>query len=88
MSDFISPSDEIKYIERNKLRDKLKYNLSSNDEELLYLYLQSSMYRQPDNEIPLDSLLSRSGFANLTVCPRCRVDDFIHVEGCEFIPDI
>lgn len=21
---------------------------------------------------------------NLTVCPRCRVDDFTHVENCEF----
>lgn len=21
---------------------------------------------------------------NLTVCPKCRVDDFVHVESCEF----
>lgn len=20
--------------------------------------------------------------ANLTVCPECRIDDFVHVEGC------
>lgn len=26
--------------------------------------------------------LNRNGFANLTVCPVCHVDDFVHVEGC------
>jgi hypothetical protein len=28
-------------------------------------------------------VLNRNGAANLTVCPRCRVDDFVHVEGCQ-----
>lgn len=26
--------------------------------------------------------LNRNGFCNLTACPKCRVDDFTHVEGC------
>ena len=27
--------------------------------------------------------LNANGFCNLTCCPRCHVDDFIHVEGCQ-----
>lgn len=30
----------------------------------------------------LAGVLSESGHANATVCPYCRVDDFVHVEGC------
>lgn len=30
------------------------------------------------------AILNRGEAANLTVCPRCHVDDFVHVEGCEF----
>ena len=30
----------------------------------------------------LAGALCRLGAAHLTVCPRCRVDDFVHVEGC------
>lgn len=26
--------------------------------------------------------LNESGRASMTVCPRCFVDDFVHVEGC------
>lgn len=26
--------------------------------------------------------LNRNGFCNLTVCPECHVDDFVHVENC------
>ena len=26
--------------------------------------------------------LNENGFANLTCCPECHVDDFTHVEGC------
>lgn len=28
------------------------------------------------------SWLNENGYANLTVCPSCHVDDFTHVEGC------
>jgi len=31
-------------------------------------------------------VLSRNGHASWTVCPRCRVDDFVHVEGCPLAP--
>lgn len=27
-------------------------------------------------------VLNRNGCANLTVCPKCRVYNFCHVEGC------
>lgn len=27
-------------------------------------------------------LLNRLGGANLTVCPHCLIDDFVHFEGC------
>lgn len=33
----------------------------------------------------LGTLFNRHGAPNATVCPRCHVDDFTHVEGCEFI---
>lgn len=26
--------------------------------------------------------LNQNGFCNLTVCQTCRVDDFVHIEGC------
>ncbi|OLE52661.1 MAG: hypothetical protein AUG51_16960 [Acidobacteria bacterium 13_1_20CM_3_53_8] len=32
----------------------------------------------------LAPLLNELGFCSLTVCPNCRVDDFVHVEGCEY----
>ena len=28
------------------------------------------------------SWLNNNGFCNLTCCPNCHVDDFVHVEGC------
>lgn len=31
----------------------------------------------------LCGILNRNGMANVTVCPICRVDDFIHIEGCK-----
>ena len=27
-------------------------------------------------------VLNRNGAAHLTICPRCHVDDFVHVENC------
>jgi len=38
------------------------------------------------NEMSSDKLmgiLNSYGAANLTVCPKCGVDDFTHVEGCD-----
>lgn len=28
-------------------------------------------------------VLSANGCANFTVCPRCKIDDYTHAEGCE-----
>ena len=35
----------------------------------------------------LATMLNRGGRASWTVCPRCCVDDFTHVEGCGLIPE-
>lgn len=32
--------------------------------------------------------LNRNGFCNLTVCPTCHTDDFVHVEGCSMAETI
>lgn len=47
-----------------------------------YLILQSI---DIERETVLGVILNRYGASNLTVCPRCHVDDFTHGEGCEFI---
>lgn len=57
------------------LRDKI------NIEEHLYLILQELQNKRPE----LIKWLCDNGYTNLTVCPRCKVDDFVHVEGCELI---
>jgi hypothetical protein len=31
----------------------------------------------------LVSILNNNEAPNLTVCPLCRVDDFVHIAGCE-----
>lgn len=33
-------------------------------------------------------VLNENGAARFTVCPKCRIDDFTHVEGCELISKI
>ena len=35
-----------------------------------------------DRQDRVTAWLNRNGFCNLTVCPECRVDDFVHVEDC------
>ena len=48
-----------------------------------YLFMQAIDDSLDDRQ--LAGVLSRNGAANLTVCPRCRVDDFVHVEGCALL---
>lgn len=36
----------------------------------------------------LRKFLNGHGHASWTGCPRCHVDDFVHVEGCALIPKI
>ena len=50
------------------------------DEEV-YLALEKLDIEQFDTA--LSHFLNSKGYANLTVCPCCRVDDFVHVESCE-----
>lgn len=35
-----------------------------------------------DNAGALAQVLNRNGMARWTVCPKCHVDDFTHVEKC------
>ena len=46
----------------------------------VYLALAREDRIQDDNKM-LD-WLNANGFCNLTVCPECHTDDFVHVEGC------
>ena len=32
--------------------------------------------------VDLCAVLSQNGAANLTVCPECHIDDFMHVDAC------
>jgi len=65
-----------------KLKDKKEVsNNEMNVAEQLYLILQDLQEKQPE----LCGWLSDNGYTNLTVCPRCKVDDFVHVEGCKLI---
>jgi len=34
----------------------------------------------------LTKILNDNGVPNLTVCPQCKVDDFVHVVGCSYQP--
>lgn len=52
------------------------------------LTIQEKIYKQLEfldiNEAyAVSKFLNSNGYANLTVCPECRVDDFVHVEGCK-----
>lgn len=51
-------------------------------EEHIYMTLQV-MDQALDGDVA--RYFNDSGYANLTCCPQCRVDDFTHVEGCGLI---
>lgn len=34
----------------------------------------------------LGDILNRNGHASWTGCPRCSIDDFTHVAGCQLLP--
>ena len=50
-------------------------------EEEIYLALESLDIINPG--YPVSKFFFGCGYANLTVCPCCRVDDFVHIESCE-----
>ena len=52
----------------------------------IYASLALADLQEPDNKIP--DWLNANGFANLTCCPECHVDDFVHVEGCTISRDM
>jgi len=65
-----------------KLKDKKQTSTNKMSiAEQLYLMLQDLQEKHPE----LCGWLSDNGYTNLTVCPRCKVDDFVHVEGCKLI---
>jgi len=49
-----------------------------------YMFLQK-LNKQTDNK--LCDVLNRNGGCNITVCPHCSVDDFMHIEKCELIDE-
>lgn len=53
--------------------------------ERLYLALQEVELNHEAFANILHIYLNEAGHADLTVCPKCKIDDFTHVEGCEFI---
>jgi hypothetical protein len=48
--------------------------------EKVYVALAMAHANEPDDVVV--NWLNRNGFPNLTCCPECTSDDFIHVEGC------
>ena len=46
-----------------------------------YLDMFEVALRVGENKVR--NMLNQNGGANLTVCPECREDDFVHVEGCK-----
>ena len=52
------------------------------------LTIQQKIYKQLElldiNEAyAVSKFLNENGYANLTVCPECCVDDFVHTESCK-----
>lgn len=68
-------------IKLRKEINKILLNDKVSIHEHLYLMLQELQDIKPE----LCGWLSSNGYTNLTVCPRCKVDDFVHVEGCKLI---
>lgn len=63
-------------------------HLSENDKDYdalafkkIYLALAITDAQDPGDSIP--DWLNANGFANMTCCPECHVDDFGHVQGCK-----
>lgn len=46
----------------------------------IYVALAMADIQEADDSIP--NWLNANGFCNLTCCPECHVDDFVHVERC------
>ena len=42
-----------------------------------------ALQKANEKDQAINTWLNFAGYANLTVCPECRVDDFVHVEGCK-----
>lgn len=53
-------------------------------EERVYVALQS-LDVETNGEV--ESHLNNACHGNLTVCPVCQVDDFVHVQGCRLSPN-
>lgn len=52
-----------------------------NIKEEIYLALEKL---DIETDCEVSRFLNKNGYPNLTCCPNCHVDDFVHVEGCKF----
>lgn len=48
--------------------------------EEIYIALARLDLSRDDNDVM--NWLNENGFPNMTCCPECHVDDFVHSEGC------
>lgn len=63
------------------MENKNKSSKELTIEEEVYLTLES--LDNINTGYQVSRFLNGKGYANLTVCPCCRVDDFVHIENCE-----
>ena len=59
--------------------------MAKQDETYKILY---AIYNSLENHSSIVSGVTNAIQPNLTVCPQCRIDDFQHVEGCEFALEV
>ena len=77
-----------KFLKLNKEylnKDDLCYRKNCNDclkgheSKIAYIIIDKIRRKVGDDVIKITNKIC----PNLTICPECRIDDFIHVEGCE-----
>lgn len=49
-------------------------------------YIKLAVSAEIDPALPV--ILNTHGAAHLTVCPRCGIDDFQHIKGCELFDKV
>ncbi len=47
------------------------------------VYMALAVREIVEENLEFVNWLNHNGFANLTCCPYCHVDDFAHVQGCK-----
>ncbi len=61
--------------------------MTPEDDSLGFMAVYASMYSTHINSpvVPLLEWLKEHGLGQLTICPGCGLEEFKHVEGCQFI---